>query len=1027
MTNHLLIGLGGTGGKVLREFRKKVYEEFHSNEPTNGTCVNYLYVDSSEDDLNAREGWKVKGKDVHLNETQKVSIHGLGMNMFQNLSRYPGIKCFLNSGDIDLMTSKLGPLVTAGIGGQCRRLGRTLFANNLASRDGSDFLSRLKQAVQAMQSQTNDQRVTFHICASLAGGTGSGSIVDTIAQIRQEYRPQPGGPQYEVYLYLSVPEINVANASHDSGFYQANGYAALSELNAMSVGAYYPYDVTGTMDNFTGQVRRLCEGIQPFDAAFLYSNVNEAGKTLNLAKALPVSVADFIFLKTVLSAGTGKMVRLDDWEYCGFACPEYDSTGVVTRSCKFKTFGIRHIEYPEAEIEECVTYNYSRSAVRQLTFNFWQDGIGYGERSIEEIGTGYKDEIKNTHNRCKLMLSNEYLTLDKAIIEPPASKRWQGIDITWWQCTQDFADEVMNGEDKKNWFAAFTDLVKDYYENQYRTHGVKKFFEIQMGERLGYAKHIRRHIEKQLFEQWHSGEKSLLEIEKYTRILIDDCASRLASFKEQTEVQENAMKEQTAKIKTINDEWNHIGWLRDTITGASKKVMGQYKTALCNYYTSATRVTAYAFAHALMQEVINELSRMLEGILAYKELLGQILKEVALQADSKCNEQTGADQQQNDRKYDPERVHDFVKQCIANQDSQVGNARAIRDRLVQNLGEEGEKSFVNMLQMTDLSATTDVIYEVCNKNAKDAMENAAKNDPLSKMVGVNILEKLKQEYNSEERLEQLCRSWVQSAKCYLQFNAEEQSKQFGNAPGGMMQMKLLRLPLFPEDQTGFRDKLIRMMQLVAPGFNPSENVSVCEKKNEIVIVSVAAGFPLRYVANVKELKQHYDRMIADPTEGQFNRMVLHTETFEKPLPTLFEKSIVERMEELKRTLMIAMGLKLFAEKNDPVTGERFLAINFPCDFGDDWKRVGKDYLDMARNLAEQPAFAEQVERIINKTFAQQVRSNDQKAQLRRSIGMDVVRGHILNLPVCEGNEFSTEYQKYKKLAEDIFTHELKEL
>ena len=44
---------------------------------------------------------------------------------------------------------------------------------------------------------------------------------------------------------------------------------------------------------------------------------------------------------------------------------------------------------------------------------------------------------------------------------------------------------------------------------------------------------------------------------------------------------------------------------------------------------------------------------------------------------------------------------------------------------MQNLGEEGEKSFVNMLQMTDLSAMTDVIYEVCNKNAKDAMENAA--------------------------------------------------------------------------------------------------------------------------------------------------------------------------------------------------------------------------------------------------------------------------------------------------------------
>lgn len=36
MANHLIIGLGGTGGKVLRELRKRVYEEFHGNDPGNG-------------------------------------------------------------------------------------------------------------------------------------------------------------------------------------------------------------------------------------------------------------------------------------------------------------------------------------------------------------------------------------------------------------------------------------------------------------------------------------------------------------------------------------------------------------------------------------------------------------------------------------------------------------------------------------------------------------------------------------------------------------------------------------------------------------------------------------------------------------------------------------------------------------------------------------------------------------------------------------------------------------------------------
>ena len=57
MANNLIIGLGGTGGKVVRELRKRIYEEFRSNEPGNGCNINYLYVDSSPADLNDRTGW----------------------------------------------------------------------------------------------------------------------------------------------------------------------------------------------------------------------------------------------------------------------------------------------------------------------------------------------------------------------------------------------------------------------------------------------------------------------------------------------------------------------------------------------------------------------------------------------------------------------------------------------------------------------------------------------------------------------------------------------------------------------------------------------------------------------------------------------------------------------------------------------------------------------------------------------------------------------------------------------------------
>lgn len=49
--------------------------------------------------------------------------------------------------------------------------------------------------------------VTFHICAGLGGGTGSGSIVDAVAQIRNEFqRTGDDRSKFKIQLYLYVPE-----------------------------------------------------------------------------------------------------------------------------------------------------------------------------------------------------------------------------------------------------------------------------------------------------------------------------------------------------------------------------------------------------------------------------------------------------------------------------------------------------------------------------------------------------------------------------------------------------------------------------------------------------------------------------------------------------------------------------------------------------------------------------------------------------------------------------------------------------
>lgn len=1030
--NHLIIGLGGTGGKVLREFRKRVYEQYRSNDPDIGVHLDYIYVDSSPADLNDRTGWKVIGKSVHLGEAQKISINGINASMFQNLTMYPGLQSFIDPADKQLIDKYMGPLITAGIGGQRRRLGRILIANNLADTNSTqNFNNVLHGAVNRLQQNSGVNDVTFHICAGLAGGTGSGSIVDVISQIRKTYPYEMNTKAFKIRLFIYIPERNMVYTDHDSGFYQANGYAALQELNAISTNHYHPLDVTGEKDVHTQEVQRLLINEESFEAAYIYSNVNEAGKILDLSHRLPASVADFMFQTIVVANygnGEGKMARLVGCENDG-AGPEQDQNGEKTRSRKFLSFGITRIEYPETEIDEYVSYNYAIQATRQLTYNLWQDGIGYGECSLEEVGTGFIDEIKDKKNRERYKLSNSYLTLGKPIIETPNTKRWKEIVITWEDRTQQDAGLVQSQYQKDQWLSEFSKLADDYYNNSFRTHGVKRFYEIQHQELKAYARHIRRHIEKIFFDEWASGSKeskSVLEIEKYATLLCNDCSDRISTFKQQISNMETEQAEQAQVLTDVNTAWDNIGWIRDTFTNASSKVFASYKTAKCNYYITATRIEAYQYGIALLQEIIVELNNMIEGIKAFKEELNAILDNVVRQAGTKCQKNAVQDDAII-KKYDPEVVQQLAKQYAINQDYQSSNAAEIRNRMVAGLGEDGERTFANLYASTDYDTATDIILDICTKNARAAMEDTAKNDPLMKMVGVNILDKLKNELNTDEKIEKFVKQSVNWARSYVQFNPVETAKQISGEDGQVMHMVQVALPVATNDATqAFRNKLLNAFQQHIPNFNPKPDgdVSVNLYENQMVVVCANAGFPLRHLENLRVLKDKYDRLLAAPNK-ELNRMVLHTESFKRDLPALFELEAITIGQKAKKPLMLAFAMKLIQEQRDPTTSESFLAMNIPDELGDSWVKLSKTFAGCLDVLAQDFKRFKKLEAQVEKELRTQARSNEQKAELRKAVAQ-VVQQVILPT-MCEGNQFDPKYTEYKNLAKEIFNAELKDL
>ena len=58
--NHLIIGLGGTGGRVIRSFRKTL---FNLRSATPDVNIEYLYVDSDDGSMALDDpDWKVNGR-----------------------------------------------------------------------------------------------------------------------------------------------------------------------------------------------------------------------------------------------------------------------------------------------------------------------------------------------------------------------------------------------------------------------------------------------------------------------------------------------------------------------------------------------------------------------------------------------------------------------------------------------------------------------------------------------------------------------------------------------------------------------------------------------------------------------------------------------------------------------------------------------------------------------------------------------------------------------------------------------------
>ena len=241
-------------------------------------------------------------------------------------------------------------------------------------------------------------------------------------------------------------------------------------------------------------------------------------------------------------------------------------------------------------------------------------------------------------------------------------------------------------------------------------------------------------------------------------------------------------------------------------------------------------------------------------------------------------------------------------------------------------------------------------------------------------------------------------------------------------------MVQIALPNADSDSgNAFRQRLIEMFQQNVAGFQPGQDVSVSPDSNRIVVVCANAGIPLRNLLNMRTLKEKYDRLLAAP-DKDLNRMVLHTESFAEPLPSLFEKTEedIKQENEPAKYLMLGLALDLIQPQSNPITGAKFLALGVDDPiFGIQWSELGKDFSGCLTVLKNDRMKKETLKNQVIQALAVQCVSNEQKQTVSMKIGQIVQQ--VILPTVCGGNQFDDRYGKFRILAQSIIAEELRQL
>jgi hypothetical protein len=947
--NHFVVALGGTGGKVVRELRKSLHRA--SSERNTDVHFEFLYVDTSSDEIDKKDAWRVLGEDASLGNAQVLINKAGGVGaVLDDPGRYPGLAPWIEPRNVF-------SFVNAGTAGaaQKRKLGRLVFAQHVVA-----FKNAAVQRVSELEQASRKRGATIHVVCGLAGGTGSGSVVDAVAQLRFLF---PNERDYRILVYAVLPEDNPGEKAKDTGrgsTYFANAYAALAELNAMAVGQVHPINV------LDGQRMSLAPY---FNGCYLVANVNERGTNFNVDTEVPQLIAEFIYQKSQNGEweGLGRAERGENDTYLA----EMEGDRKV-RSRLFLSFGIERVIVPEDQIREFMAYGFAEQAIRQLTYNNWRDTEGFAD---EVAHRDWRSHVRQAELLQSLSLSDAHLTLEQGVLEDDVRAGWKPVREFWSQVVAGLVPQIRadKGLDQATWTNVLEGRLAAVFGDTYRkAGGVAKFYETKTKSRVDIARQIARTVERHLFAEWKSGQSSLLQQRDFLDALDDYLDERLAQFNDLMVKGKAELDKAKQTQDELSSRFNNVGFLGKHLTDKRESLFAEIAKVYEARYAISTLIEGRRFATQLIPVLRDELTRLRGSIDRLQQRMAEASKKLSELRATQLRSNADSDVEQ--QIYDRSAIDSVLRRMLLDEAGQKARVQELRRALIAKGGAEAD-SYERLEPKVLVQDLVNLLSE--QSSAIVTRTHAELAQSMQPVLNVNIVERLARQYDgNHDGLKAFAAQLHAHASNLLRFNASEVSSDVGRGAGSRTQTLGVLLPNC-EPQQAFRERLESFIKTEASS-GAALTVMPGRRANQIVLLTIGSLMPVRFYDGLRKLRTQYDAVRADAGEA----VLLHGEGDGQALPSLFARKASEIEDDLlsRPLLLTARLMGLIKQRTNKSTGLQEWVLVEEEDGLPKSTLLGSDWLPIWSG-APDPGLMKRVRDLVFSTLQSTYQHIDKKKEL----------------------------------------------